>query len=208
MSTPAHARSSTGFRQLPASTTLEGYGVKLSPLLLEHVNALEQASADGKLWTLNITTAPAPGQGEAYIAQALQGQQAGHSVPFIVTEIESGAIIGTTRYYEVVPEIARLAIGYTWYAKRWQRTHINTACKLLLLEHAFGVLGASVVAWHTDIANIASQRAIERLGAQKDGVLRHHALRRDGTVRDTVSYSMLASEWPAAQQRLQQRLTQ
>ena len=131
----------------------------------------------------------------------------GHMLPFAIIEQSSGEVIGTTRYHDIVPAVARLEIGYTWYAKRWQRTHVNTACKLLLLRHAFDALGANVVGWRTDNFNFASQRAIERLGARKDGVLRHHALRRDGTVRDTVMYSLMAGEWPEVEKQLEYQLS-
>jgi len=114
--------------------------------------------------------------------------------------------VGTTSYHDIVPEIGRVEIGYTWYARRVQRTHVNTSCKLLLMSHAFDTLGCGVVGWRTDCENFASQAAIERLGAQKDGVLRHHHMRRDGTVRDTVMYSVLRAEWPAIKSNLHERL--
>ncbi|MGB6105845.1 MAG: GNAT family protein [Pusillimonas sp.] len=195
-----------GFRQLPAPTTLSGFGVRLIPMQKEHAQALELAAADGQLWTLRVTSVPEPGAGAAYIDAALQGQTDGHMLPFAIIEERSGELIGTSRYHDIIPSVARLEIGYTWYARRWQRSHVNTACKLLLLRHAFGTLGAQVVGWRTDNFNIASQRAIERLGARKDGVLRHHALRRDGTVRDTVMYSLLAGEWPEVEKHLEYQL--
>lgn len=191
------------FHQRPAPVTLEGYGVKLVPLQLEHAPSLEKAAADGTLWQLRITSVPAPGTTTAYIEAALKGLQDGIMLPFAVIEQGSGKIIGTTRYHDIVPPIARLEIGYTWYAKSWQHTHVNTACKRLLLAHAFESLGAQVVGWRTDNFNYASQHAIERLGAHKDGILRHHKLRRDGTVRDSVMYSMLASEWPEVDRHLE-----
>lgn len=199
--------STQGFTHAPTPTTLQGHGVMLSPMAPEHANALERAAADGQLWTLHITSAPAPGQATDYIAQALQGQRDGHMLPFVVTDLTSGEIVGTTRYHDIMPAIARLEIGYTWYAQRVQRTHVNTACKLLLLQHAFDTLGAQVVGWRTDILNHRSQNAIARLGAHKDGVIRHHALRRDGTVRDTVMYSLVRPEWPLVRDRLTARLT-
>jgi RimJ/RimL family protein N-acetyltransferase len=115
---------------------------------------------------------------------------------FAVRDLVSDEIVGSTRYHDVLPDVARLEIGYTWYARRFQRGHLNTTCKLLLLTHAFESLGAQTVGWRTDNFNWASQRAIERLGAKRDGVIRGHALRRDGTVRDTVMYSVTAGEWP------------
>lgn len=195
-----------GFHQPPAPVILQGHGIKLVPLQREHTAGLQQAAADGKLWQLRVTSVPEPAATAAYIEAAQQGQQAGHMLPFAVIVQDSGEVIGTTRYHDIVPAIARLEIGYTWYARRWQRTHVNTACKLLLLRHAFGPLGAAVVGWRTDNFNFASQRAIERLGAHKDGILRHHAVRRDGTVRDSVMYSLLAGEWPEAEKHLEYRL--
>ena len=127
-------------------------------------------------------------------------------LPFVVRDLPSKQIIGSTRYHDIVPAVQRLEIGYTWYGKSWQRSHVNTTAKLLLLTHAFEVLGAKVVGWRTDNYNFASQRAIERLGARKDGVLRHHGPRRDGTVRDTVMYSLLAGEWPEVKAHLQDQL--
>lgn len=195
------------FQQLPTPVSLEGHGVRLVPLQSEHAPGLEKAAADGKLWQLRVTSVPEPGGAAAYIQAALEGRDQGHMLPFAIIEAGSGEVIGSTRYHDIIPAVARLEIGYTWYAKRWQRTHINTTCKLLLLRHAFGHLGAGVVGWRTDNFNYASQRAIERLGAHKDGVLRHHALRRDGTVRDTVMYSLLAGEWPEVEKQLEYQLS-
>jgi RimJ/RimL family protein N-acetyltransferase len=176
------------------------------PLLAQHADALEEAAGDGRLWELRVTSVPEPGGAATYIQTALQGQAAGHMLPFVIVEDGSGRIIGTSRYHDIVPALGRLEIGYTWYGKSWQRSHVNTACKLLLLRHAFDELGAALVGWRTDNYNIASQRAIERLGARKDGVLRHHALRRDGTVRDTVMYSLAKGEWPEVEQHLEYKL--
>ncbi|MGB7482604.1 GNAT family protein [Castellaniella ginsengisoli] len=195
-----------GFKQAPSPVTLEGHGVRLVPLSLEHVDGLRAAAADGALWNLRVTSVPEPGQTQAYVAQALAGKDAGHMLPFAVLDAAGGTILGATRYHDIVPAIARLEIGYTWYARAHQRTHVNTACKLLLLEHAFGTLGAAVTGWRTDNDNHASQRAIERLGARRDGVIRHHALRRDGTVRDTVMYSLLVDEWPEVRAHLLHQL--
>jgi RimJ/RimL family protein N-acetyltransferase len=128
-------------------------------------------------------------------------------MPFAVLDSASAKVLGSTSYHDIVSPILRLEIGYTWYAKSHQRTHVNTAAKLLLLSHAFDSLGCNVVGWRTDALNLASQAAIERLGAQKDGIVRGHALRRDGTIRDTVMYSMLRAEWPEARQRLMHRLS-
>ena len=184
--------------------TLQDGDLQLEPLSLEHEPGLRKAAADGELWTLWFTSVPEPEQTATYIETALRQQQEGSRLPFAVRY--RGRIVGSTSYHDIVPAIARLEIGYTWYAKSLQRTALNTRCKLLLMSHAFDSLGARLVGWRTDIHNLASQRAIERLGAHKDGVLRHHYPRRDGTVRDTVMYSMTAAEWPAAQAALRSRL--
>lgn len=200
-------QTSQGFRTLPEPIELQGHGVSLVPLAREHAPLLEEVAADGRLWELRVTSVPEPGTAQAYVDAALQGQRAGTMLPFAVIDEGSGKVIGTTRYHDVVPAIARLEIGYTWYGKSWHRTHVNTACKLLLLTHAFDTLGARVVGWRTDNFNLASRRAIERLGAKRDGVIRHHALRRDGSVRDTVMYSVTAGEWPEVCRHLTYQLT-
>ncbi len=187
--------------------TLEGHGVRLEPLTYEHQEGLAAAAADGKLWELWFTVVPEPEQMHAYIADALAGQKDGHMLPWAVRELTSGTIVGSTRYHDIVAAIDRVEIGFTWYAKRWQRSHVNTSCKLLLLSHAFDTLGCKVVGLRTDNFNLASQRALEALGAKKDGVLRHHRARRDGTVRDSVMYSILVSEWPDVKRHLTFRLT-
>ena len=191
----------------PQPVTLEGHGVRLEPLGPQHAAALREAAADGRLWELWFTSVPQPQQTESYISQALAGRDAGHMLPFAVRELGSQAIAGSTRYHDIVAAAERVEIGYTWYAKRWQKSHVNTACKLLLLGHAFDGLGCKVVGLRTDNFNFASQRAIEALGAKKDGVIRHHQPRRDGTVRDTVMYSILASEWPDVKRHLELRLS-
>lgn len=185
---------------------LEGHGVRLEPLTYEHHDGLAAAAADGKLWELWFTSVPEPEQMRAYIANALAGQEAGHMLPWAVRELASGAIIGSTRYHDIVAAIDRVEIGYTWYGKRWQRSHVNTSCKLLLLGHAFDTLGCKVVGLRTDNFNFASQRAIEALGAKKDGVIRYHLARRDGSARDTVMYSILAGEWRDVKRHLEFRL--
>ncbi len=189
----------------PEPVTLEGRGVRLVPMAPEHAPELAAAARDGELWKLRVTSVPAPGEETAYVDTALAGQAAGHMLPFVVFDA-GGQVVGSSRYHDIVPTVERLEIGYTWYAGRCQRTHVNTTCKLLLMTHAFEVLGAQLVGWRTDNYNFASQRAIERLGARKDGVLRHHALRRDGTVRDTVMYSLAAGEWPEVKAHLQYQL--
>ena len=186
----------------PEPCALEAPLVRLEPMCADHAVALEAAARDGELWNLRVTSVPAPGETPAYVAAALKGQADGHMLPFVVRDVPSGKIIGSTRYHDIVVPIDRLEIGHTWYGKSWQRTHVNSTCKLLLLTHAFETLGAQLVGWRTDNYNFASQRAIERLGARKDGVLRHHALRRDGTVRDTVMYSLAAGEWPEVKAQL------
>jgi len=190
----------------PEPLTLQSARLRLEPLTADHASALEGCAGDGQLWNIRVTSVPAPGEMAAYIEAALAGQRAGHMLPFVVRDAASGGIVGTTRYHDIVPAIDRLEIGYTWYARSWQRTHVNTGAKLLLLQHAFDTLGAQLVGWRTDNFNFASQRAIERLGARKDGVLRHHAPRRDGTVRDTVMYSVAAGEWPEVRAHLEHQL--
>src|SRR5262249_23132942 len=170
--------------------TLEGYGMQLEPLSAEHEGALQTALQDGELWKLWYTTIPEPHQVVAYIQTALAGQQQGHMLPWAVRELKSGTIVGSTRYHDIIADIDRVEIGYTWYASGWQRSHVNTACKLLLFTHAFETLGCKVVGLRTDNFNFRSQRAIEALGAKKDGVIRHHHPRRDGSVRDSVMYSV------------------
>jgi N-acetyltransferase len=194
------------FQQPVQPVTLQAAPVRLVPLTLAHEEGLRAAAADGALWTLRVTSVPEPEQTRAYIETALAGQAAGHRLPFAVLDHASGEVLGSTSYHDIVPAIGRLEIGWTWYARRVQRTAVNTTAKLLLLQHAFETLGARLVGWRTDNFNFASQRAIERLGARKDGVLRHHALRRDGTVRDTVMYSLAAGEWPEVRAQLQWQL--
>jgi RimJ/RimL family protein N-acetyltransferase len=181
---------------------LNAHGVRLEPLTLGHEVGLRAAAADGDLWNLRVSSVPAPDDTRAYIEAALQMRETGSRFAFAVIEEATGAVLGSTSYHNIVPAIRRVEIGYTWYACRVQRTHVNTTCKLLLMQHAFDTLGCQVVGWRTDNFNFASQRAIERLGAKKDGVIRHHALRRDGTVRDTVMYSLLAGEWPEVRTHL------
>lgn len=190
----------------PSPITLEGHGIRLEPLAPEHEPGLSAAAADGNLWELWYTSVPAPGETAAYIHAALAGQTAGHMLPWAVRDVASGEIVGTTRYHDIVPPIDRVEIGWTWYAGRCQRTHVNTTCKLLLLTHAFESLGCAVVGLRTDNFNFRSQRAIEALGAKRDGVLRHHQARRDGTVRDSVMFSILASEWRDVKRHLELRL--
>jgi RimJ/RimL family protein N-acetyltransferase len=190
----------------PRSVVLEGHGVKLEPLTAAHANDLAAASSDGRLWELWFTSVPAPDQVATYIATALAGQEAGHMLPWVVRDVATDTIVGSTRYHDIVMPVDRVEIGYTWYGARWQRSHVNTACKLLLLGHAFETLGCQVVGLRTDNFNFASQKAIAALGAHKDGVLRHHQARRDGTVRDSVMFSILLAEWPDVKRHLATRL--
>ena len=186
--------------------TLELGGIRLEPLREDHQEALASAAADGRLWELWYTAVPAPDGMPAYVAAALQGQRDGHMLGWAVRDLRADLIIGSTRYHDIVREIDRVEIGYTWYAQSRQRTHVNTTCKRLLIGHAFDTLGCKVVGLRTDNFNFRSQRAIEALGAKKDGVIRHHARRRDGTVRDSVMYSILAAEWPDVRKHLDLRL--
>ena len=186
--------------------TLEGHGVRLEPLTREHGGAIVAAATDGALWALWFTAVPAPADADAWISAALDGQREGHMLPWVVRDLASGDIVGSTRYHDVMADIDRVEIGYTFYAARCQRTHVNPACKLLLLAHAFDTLGCAVVGLRTDSVNVRSQRAIEGLGAKKDGVIRHSRKRKDGSVRDTVMYSILASEWPDVRTHLMSRL--
>jgi N-acetyltransferase len=189
-----------------APVTLEGHGVRLEPLTRDHKDGLAAAATDGRLWELWFTSVPEPAGTAAYIGAALDGQQAGHMLPWAVRELGTGAIVGSTRYHDIVPAIDRVEIGWTFYAARWQRSHVNTACKLLLLAHAFETVKCAVVGLRTDNFNFASQRAIAALGAKKDGVIRHHQARRDGTARDSVMFSILAGEWPDVKRHLAGRL--
>jgi RimJ/RimL family protein N-acetyltransferase len=168
-------------------------------LTLAHEAGLKAAASDGELWKLRITSVPEPQETRAYIEAALQTT---NRFAFAVTDAVSGEVLGSTSYHDIVPAIQRVEIGYTWYAARCQRTHINTTCKLLMLTHAFDTLNCNVVGWRTDNFNFASQQAIERLGARKDGVIRGHAMRRDGTIRDTVMYSLTKGEWPEVKAQL------
>jgi RimJ/RimL family protein N-acetyltransferase len=185
--------------------TLEFNGVRLEPLSLAHADGLRAAAEDGELWNLRITSVPEPHNIEKYIRDALEMQ---NRVAFAVVDVVSGAVIGTTSYYDIMPNIDRVEIGWTWYARSRQRSHVNTSCKLLLLSHAFDTLGCAVIGLRTDHLNHKSQAAIERLGAKKDGVLRHHHMRRDGTIRDTVMYSILRGEWPEIKSQLHYKLVE
>lgn len=186
---------------------LEGRGIRLEPMTTAHRDEIAGAASDGKLWELWFTSVPAPDEVDAYIAKALDGQREGHMLPWVVREVGSGRVVGSTRYHDVMAAIDRVEIGWTFYGASRQRSNVNTTCKLLLLQHAFETLGCKVVGLRTDNFNFRSQRAIEGIGAKKDGVIRHHAARRDGTIRDTHIYSILAAEWPDVRRHLDARLT-
>jgi RimJ/RimL family protein N-acetyltransferase len=191
----------------PEPVVLEGYGVRLEPLDPAHADALVAAAADGDLWKLWYVAVAdlVPGRAAHWMDAALAGQRAGTMLPWVVRELTSGDIVGSTRYHDIVRAIDRVEIGFTFYAARWQRTHVNTACKLLLLEHAFERLGCKVVGFRVDNLNERSQAAMDALGAHKDGVLRHFQARPDGTPRDTHVYSIVAGEWPSVRLRLEER---
>ncbi len=190
----------------PQPVILERDGVRLEPLSSEHAPELGLAASDGALWELWYTSVPMPDETEAYVAEALCGLAEGRRLPWAVRDLATGAVIGSTSYHDIATAIDRVEIGHTWYAKSWQRSHVNTTCKLLLLAHAFDSLGCKVAGLRTDNFNFASQKAIEALGARKDGVIRHHKLRDDGSVRDTVMYSIVAAEWPDVRRHLEFRL--
>ncbi|KAF1689071.1 GNAT family N-acetyltransferase [Pseudoxanthomonas taiwanensis] len=180
---------------------LAGRHAVLEPLRPEHAAALRTVAEEGGLHRLWYTNVPAPEQVGAYVARALEAQVQGQALPFAVRDA-AGAVVGTTRLYGLDPQVPRLAIGYTWYAPRVQRTGVNTECKLMLLRHALGTLGCACVYFETSWFNQRSRRAIERLGARQDGVLRNHKRHADGTRRDTVVFSIIDAEWPAVHRHL------
>lgn len=187
-----------------APVSLAFNGVRLEPLAAHHAGGLRTAASDGKLWQLRITSVPAPDEVDAYIQHALDMPD---RVAFAVLDAASGDVLGSTSYHDILAQAQRVEIGWTWYARSRQRSHVNTSCKLMLMAHAFDTLGCAVVGLRTDIFNVASQRAIERLGAKKDGVIRHNAVRRDGSMRDTVMYSILRGEWPEIKTQLHYQLS-
>jgi N-acetyltransferase len=190
----------------PQPIVIEGYGLRLEPISLAHEAGLREAACDGELWNLRVTSVPEPDKVVEYIQTALAGLAVGSRMAWVVKEQATGRVLGSSSYHDILVAVDRVEIGYTWYRKSVQRSFVNTACKILLMQHAFDTLGCKVVGWRTDIFNFASQRAIERLGAKRDGVVRHHALRRDATIRDTVMYSMLLEAWPKAKEQLLERL--
>jgi RimJ/RimL family protein N-acetyltransferase len=190
----------------PEPITLERDGIRLEPLTMSHHDEVVRAASDGELWNLWFTAVPRPEQTKRWLETALEGQAQGHMLPWVVRDLAAGEVVGSTRYHDIVASIDRVEIGYTFYAQSRQRSRLNTTCKLMLLAHAFDDLGCKVVGLRTDNFNFRSQRAIEALGAKKDGVLRHYQSRRDGSIRDTVIYSILASEWPDVRRHLELRL--
>lgn len=182
--------------------TLEGRVARLEPLVVDHVPDLQRAAADGRLWRLWVTSVPEPDATRRYVEDALDAQARGTALPFVVRRLQDGEIVGSTRYCHAEPAHRRVEIGYTWYSASAQRTGVNTDCKRLLLAHAFDTLGAIAVELRTHFHNRASRRAIERLGARQDGVLRQHQIMPDGTLRDTVVYSILDREWPTVRRGL------
>ena len=190
----------------PQPATLERDAIRLEPMSQQHHDGLVAAASDGELWQLWFTSVPTPEGTQKYIDDALRGQREGHMLPWVVRDLTTGTIVGTTRYHDIVAPIDRVEIGWTWYASRCQRTGVNTTCKLLLLAYAFDRLGCAVVGLRTDNFNLRSQRAIEALGAKKDGVMRHHQARRDGSARDSVMYSILKGEWPDVRRHLELRM--
>lgn len=185
--------------------TLRGRHVQLEPLRPEHADGLRAAASDGRLWELSFTNVPAPDDVEAWLEGALARQAAGEQLAFTVRAAD-GRIVGSTRYYELLPETPRLCIGYTWYARSVQRTALNTEAKLLLLGHAFEALRCASVGFHTSTLNLASRAAIARLGAREEGILRQHLRHRDGSLRDTVCFSILDSEWAGVKAGLRAKL--
>ena len=184
---------------------LQGRHVALEPLQPAHADGLRAAAADGRLWELWYTNVPTPAEVDAYVDAALAMQAAGAALAFAVRDAH-GRVVGTTRYYDLLPATPRLQIGYTWYACSAQRTGLNTEAKLLLLGHAFEALGCASVGLQTSTHNAASRAAIARLGARQEGIVRHHLRHRDGSLRDTVNFSIIDSEWPAVKAGLLHRL--
>ena len=185
---------------------LEGRRVRLEPLAREHADAVRAAAADGELWRLWYTSVPAPDKVESWIDGALAQRAQTGSMPFVVRETATGALVGATRYFNVEAAHRRLEIGHTWYSKRVQRTAVNSECKLMLLTHAFETLDCIAVEFRTSFFNFQSREAIARLGAKQDGILRNHQITPDGTRRDTVVFSIIANEWPAVKTNLLYRL--
>ena len=192
------APSPQAWRHAPV---LAGRHAVLEPLHAGHVDGLRVAAEEGGLHRLWYTSVPAPEQVEAYVAAAVAAQEAGQALAFAVRDA-AGEVVGTTRLYGLDPQVPRLGIGYTWYAPRVQRTGVNTECKLMLLQHAFEVMGCAAVFFETSWFNHRSRQAIERLGAKQEGVLRNHKRHADGTLRDSVVFSIIDTEWPGVRSHL------
>jgi RimJ/RimL family protein N-acetyltransferase len=188
-----------------SETCLEGAYVALEPLKHSHVDALQSAVRDGELWQLWYASVPSPDEMARYVDTAIKAAVHG-DMAFAVRSLKTQQIVGTTRFYNVEPVHKRGLIGYTWYAKSAQGTVINTEVKYLLMQYWFEVQQANAVEFRTHFFNEASRRAIERLGAKQDGILRSHQILKDGSVRDTVVYSIIANEWPAVKNNLQAKL--
>jgi RimJ/RimL family protein N-acetyltransferase len=186
--------------------TLVGEHVKLVPLSFEHEQGLANAAADGELWKLWYTSVPTPEGVRDWIAAALVMRDTFGAHPFAVIDIKSGDVVGSTRFFNVEAAHRRLEIGHTWYAKRVQRSSLNTEAKLLLLSHAFDTLKTIAVEFRTHFMNQQSRAAIARLGARQDGILRNHQIGRDGIYRDTVVFSIVEAEWPAVRANLRMKL--
>jgi RimJ/RimL family protein N-acetyltransferase len=186
--------------------TLEGQHVRLEPLLLEQEEALVNAASDGDLWNSTVTIVPDRAAMAGYIKAALDGQSKGTELPFVIIRKSTGKVVGTTRFYEIVPADRRVAIGYTWLSKSAQRTAVNTESKLLLFTHAFEHWQCNRVELITDVLNQQSRAAILRLGAKEEGTLRRHMLMPNGRIRDSVVFSIIAEEWPEVKARLAAKL--
>lgn len=182
---------------------LAGSHVRLRPMTANDAPLVGEAAADGQLWDLFYTRIPTPADAQAWVDTALAEKVAGRAMPYVVLDAATGAAVGSTRFLRMNEANRRVEIGATFYRKSVQRSPVNTECKLLLLGHAFEVMGCNVVQIRTDWFNRASQRAIERLGAKRDGVLRSHQIMADGRVRDLVVYSIISSEWPGVRRNLE-----
>lgn len=185
---------------------LEGRIVRLEPLLLSHVSALAEVGLEPALWRLQPRSVTSRSEMEAYVQVALDDQRRGLSLPFVIARRDTEVIVGTSRYMEIAPEHRRLEIGATWITAAYQRTGVNVEAKLLLLAHAFDVLGVRKVVFKTEAANTQSREAILALGAREEGILRSHLLADDGRPRDMVFFSILEAEWPAVRRRNEGRL--
>ncbi len=191
-----------------APLTLEGRHVRLEPLAHQHLPGLAAAIADGELWTLPVTFVPHPIDLRGFFDDAEAAMAQGRELAFATFDKRSGRVVGSTRFRCIEPAHKKVEIGFTFIARAWQRTHVNTEAKYLMLQHAFEVWRCHRVELLTDVLNTASRAAIERLGATREGMLRNHLVMRDGRVRDSVVYSLLPQEWPQTRQRLQDRLVE